>query len=351
MKSLLSTFVVSLGFMLIIIIIFDISEKFDDFLNTSATIGQIIGTYYVSFIPYMGMLLAPLFIFISVVVFTSRTAMRSEFVAILSSKVSIYRILLPYLITSTLLASVSWYGYHYALPNANKVRLEFENTYLRNAYNNTDTHIHFQDSPNTFVYFKSFNSRDSVGWQFSLEKFNEQGELYYKLRSPRVQWEGKKQSWRISNYTIRKIYSDEEDIKKGTVMDTSINITPKDFSRKTDYLENLTTPELEEFIAQERTKGSDMIANFEVKLYERNAFAFSIFILVIIGFSFSSKKVRGGIGIQIITALGIGIIYIFIQKVCTIYAANAGLSPILAVWFPNIFFALFAIRMLLKAGK
>ncbi len=82
---------------MLIIIVFDISEKIDDFLNTTATFGQIVSIYYLSFIPYIGMLLAPLFIFLSVVIFTSRTAMRSEFIAVLSSGVSINRILVPYI--------------------------------------------------------------------------------------------------------------------------------------------------------------------------------------------------------------------------------------------------------------
>ena len=336
---------------MLIIIVFDISEKIDDFLNTTATFGQIVSIYYLSFIPYIGMLLAPLFIFLSVVIFTSRTAMRSEFIAVLSSGVSINRILVPYIVASVLFACFSWLGYHYVLPHANKVRLDFENTYIRHKYRNTDRNIHFQDSPNTFVYFEHYNTQDSVGYKFALEKFNEQGELSYKLRSPRVTWNGKTKSWRISNYTIRHVSGLKEQLKHGTILDTSLNITPKDFSRKSDYLENLTTPMLKDFIAEEKIKGSGMIAHYEVKLYERNAYVFSIFILVIIGFSFASKKIRGGIGMQLIIALIVGFSYIFIAKICTIYAANAGLSPIVAVWFPNVLFGLLAARLLMRAGK
>ena len=350
-KSFLAHFVLSLGFIMLIIIVFDISEKIDDFLRTQPSLWTIISDYYVSFVPYIGMMLAPLFIFISVILFTSRTAMRSEYIAVLSSGVSFYRILVPYLITSIFLAGLSWYGYHYLLPKANKVRLDFENKYVRRTFRNTDRDIHIKDSENTFVYFQSYNAQDSVGHKFAMEQFNDNGELQRKITSPRVTWNSKTGTWRIANYSYRKINGLEEKLGKGTILDTLLNITPEDFGRKADLLENLTTPELKELIVVEQMKGSDMISSYRVKLYERDALVFSIFILVIIGFSFSSRKVRGGIGLHLITGLIMGFSFIFLSKITTVYAQNMGLAPLAAVWIPNIFFSMVATYLLLKAPK
>jgi len=344
--SIFGYFAIIFGLLMFIVIVFDISEKIDDFLSTTATLGQIIFVYYLSFIPYIGMMLAPFFFFLSMVIFSAVTANRSEFIVTISSGVSTLRLFVPFIFSAIIFSVFSWCGYHYILPFANKNRLQFENTYIKHKFRNTDRNIFIQDSPNTFVYFENYNVEDSVGYKFALEKFDSNGLLTYKLRSPRVTWNGGSQTWKISSYTSRTIGPSSEHLKMGTLMDTVLNISPKDFSRKSDYLENLTTPELKDFIASEKEKGSDMISNFEVKLYERNAYVFSIFILSVIGFSFSTKKVRGGLGLQIIKAISIGFGYIFIAKICTIYASNAGLSPLLAVWFPNILFGAYAFKLL-----
>ena len=53
---------------LIIVIVFDISEKIDDFLRSNVSVDKIIFDYYLNFIPYFGNLFSPLFIFISVLI-------------------------------------------------------------------------------------------------------------------------------------------------------------------------------------------------------------------------------------------------------------------------------------------
>ena len=66
---------------LLIVIIFDISEKIDDFLEHEVNVSAIIFDYYFNFIPYFGNLFSPLFIFISVIFFTSKMANDTEIIA------------------------------------------------------------------------------------------------------------------------------------------------------------------------------------------------------------------------------------------------------------------------------
>ncbi len=347
----LSSFFIGTSLFILIAIIFDTKEKLEDFLGGDATIGMIIKDYYLSFVPYIGMLLAPLFIFLSVVYCTSRLAMRTEIVAILNGGVSYYRFLRPYFIATTLLVFMSYYIYHEILPKANKQRLDFENAYIRNPYNNTNRNINIQLNKQTIAYVQSFNSRDTIGYKFALEKYNESGHLISKLNAPRIKWISKTNSWFIPSYKLRKFKNGKESFYKGSKLDTLIEMTPKDFGRKEDLLENLTTAELLSFIEEERLKGSDLVPAYEVVLHERTAKAFVIYILVLIGITLSAHKSRGGTGKHIVTGVLIAVSYFFISRVTVMYSMKAGLEPLLGAWIPNIIYGIIAFITLRLAPK
>lgn len=349
-KNFLVSFITLTSLFSLITIVFDISEKIDDFISSEATVSMIILEYYVSFVPYIAMMLGPLFIFLTVVFLTSRMAMRTEIVAILSSGISYYRFIRPYMIATTFLAFLVYGAYHYVLPMANKQRLEFENTYLRNAYRNYDKNIHMKLDNGDYVYLEHYNTKDSICYKFSIEHFVE-GNLLFKLRANRAVWNPKNKSWGLSNYFIREIDGDDERIRTGVFKDTTLALSPQDFGRKDDALENLTTPELEKYIEKEKKRGSPLIKQYEVKLYERTAKTVSIFVLVIIGICLSSRKTRGGTGLHIAFSIFLAVSYMFIEKVTTTYAINTGLAPIYGVWTPVVLYTIIAGYLLKKAPK
>lgn len=349
-KNFLVSFVVLTSLFSLITIVFDVSEKIDDFLNADATVWMIIFEYYVSFVPYISMMLGPLFIFLTVVFLTSRMAMRTEIVAILSSGISYYRFIRPYMIATAILSVFVYGAYHYVLPMANKKRLAFENEHIRHAYRNYDKNIHMKLDNGDYIYLEHYNTKDSICYKFAMESFTD-GELNFKLRTNRAVWNSKKKSWGLSNYFIRQIDGQDEYIREGVFMDTTIALVPQDFGRKDDAMENLTTPELEKFIEKEKKRGSPLIKQYEVKLYERTAKTVSIFVLVLIGICLSSRKTRGGTGLHIAFSIFLAVSYMFIEKVTTTYAINTGLAPIYGVWTPVVLYAFISAYLLYKAPK
>lgn len=347
----LSSFFIGTSLFILIAIIFDAKEKLGDFLSGDATIEIIIYEYYLSFVPYIGMLLAPLFIFLSVIYCTSRLAMRTEIVAILNGGVSYYRFLRPYFVATTLLVILSFFIYHDILPRANKKRLDFENAYIRSPYSNTNRNINIQLNKNTIAYVQSFNSRDTIGYKFALEKYNDNGELTSKLNAPRIKWMSKSQSWFIPSYNLRKFNSDKEYYFKGSKLDTIIEMSPKDFGRKDDLLENLTTIELMSFIDKEVLKGSDLVPSYKVVLHERTAKAFVIYILVLIGVTLSAHKSRGGTGKHIVIGILLAVSYFFLGRVTVMYSMKAGLDPFIGAWLPNVIYGTIAVITLRLAPK
>ena len=364
LKRFLGTYLLSNILIITIIIIFDISEKIDNFIY--ASLNEIIYDYYLNFIPFFLNLLSPMFTFIAVIFFTSRLAASYETVAILSSGVSYSRFLRPYMIGAGLIAITSLLLSHFAIPNASKIRQSFEDKYVNNAYQSKDNNIHRQINPGEFIYLESFNNNEKTGYKFSLEK-TKNGKLVYMLTADVIKWDSIKESWKVINYNERlipniklskiekqkigkkSIY--EEQLKFGAEKNISINFHPKELGRMESKVDVMTYPELKQFIKKEKEKGSSGIERFEVENYKRSAIPFSTFILTIIGVCLSSRKIRGGIGMHLALGLLLAASYELFLHISSIFAINGMLPPLAAVWLPNLVYGLIALYLYKTAQK
>jgi len=349
-RKFLGTFFFAIILILMIVIVFDISERMEDFLAKKPPLYEIVVDYYLNFLPFFANLFSPLFTFIAVIYFTSRMAYRSEIVAILSSGVSFRRLLRPYLISATVLALLSLYLNHFVIPQSNKIRLAFEEAYLRNPYRNEDRNIHRQISPGTFIYFNSYNNQRNTGYQFSLEKTNNGTRSYY-LKSDFIKWDSIKNKWSLENYFTRQISGMTEVTTKGAKLDTVFDFQPAEFGRRENKVETMKTPELSGFIDDEKKKGSSLIPIYEVEKHRRSAYPFATFVLTLIGASVSSRKVRGGIGWHIGLGLMIAFTYILFMQISTTFATNGIFPAAIAVWIPNVIYSVLALLMLRTAVR
>ncbi len=335
---------------ILIVVVFDISEKIDDFIGKEAPLKAIIVDYYFNFIPYFVNLFSPLFTFITVILFTSKMATRTEIVAILSSGVSYTRLLFPYMLSSVVIAVLSLYLNNFVIPHATKKRIQFEDRYVRNEFYNRDRNIHKQITPGNYIYLESYTIQTNTGYKFSIEHFNN-GRLDYKLMAENIAWDSIKNCWSINNYYIREIRGMDETIKKGIKFDTVLGFTPKEFGRKDNTIETMDYNELNEYIEAEHLKGSDNIEFYEIEKYRRISFPFATFILTLIGVSIASRKIRGGVGMHIGLGIFISFTFIMFMQVSTTFAASGLVSPLIAVWVPNFIFAFLALLLLKIAQK
>ena len=90
-RKFLGTFFFSLVLILCIVVVFDLSEKLEKFLENEAPLKASVFDYYKNFIPYFANVFSSLFTFISVIFFTSKMAYDSEIIAILSTGISFSR--------------------------------------------------------------------------------------------------------------------------------------------------------------------------------------------------------------------------------------------------------------------
>ena len=349
-KKFLGTFFFSISLILLIVVVFDISEKIDDFIEKDAPLRGIIFDYYLNFIPYFGNLFSPLFTFVAVIFFTSKMANNTEVISILSSGISFNRFLLPFMLSAGLLAVISFTLSNFIIPPANSERLEFENTYIKNPYKNRDKDIHMQIKPDQFIYMQSYNSKRNIGYKFSMEKF-ENNKLQEKLFCNYIKWNKTKENWTVYNYFIRKIDHLNEEIIEGDTLVLTINLNPDDFNVRRSMVETMNMFELNDYIKQERMKGSKNLVFHIIEQQKRFAYPFATLILTIVAVAMSSRKVRGGIGLHLGIGLLISFAYILFMQISTTFATNGDLSPIFAVWIPNLLFASLGLYLLKKAPK
>lgn len=350
-KKFLGTFFFTLLLIICIVIVFDISEKLEDFIERKAPLKAIAFDYYLNFIPYFANMFSPLFIFISVIFFTSKMASNSEVVAILAGGISFKRFLRPYLICAGFLAVLSFYLNNFMIPNANKKRLDFEEVYYRNKFRNFSQNIHMQIDTTSYIYMTNFVVDMNMGNNFSIERFDNEGKLEYKLLSDNARWDSTNSQWTISNYVERHIDGLNETITKGIRKDTVIDLHPSEFKRRTSFITTMDMFALNDFIEEAKFKGSKQVVNYEVEKHQRGAYPFATFVLTLIGVSISSRKVRGGIGMHIGIGLVISFSYIMFMQISSTFAINSGVPVIIAMWIPNILYSVLALYLLKKAPK
>ncbi len=337
-KKFLGTFFFIIILFIFIAVVFDFSEKIDDFLKHDTPLHAIIFEYYLNFIPYFMNLFSALFIYISAVYFTSRMAYNTEFVAILSSGTNFYRLLVPYMFVALILAAISFYLNGWVIPEGNKSLVDFESKYVNDPYLNSERNIHRQIAPGKFIFIRNFNNRNNTGNRFSLEKFDGE-ELKFKLLANKVEWVDSLQKWVVHRYQSRTYQGDKEFLDKGDTLLLDLGITPDYFGKKTASIATFNTPDLNQFIDEELLRGDKDVVYYQVEKYKRYSMPFSTFILVIIAFSLSSKRIRGGTGLHLGIGLVIAFGYILFLQFSTMFAIKSDLNPMLATWIPNIIFA------------
>ena len=350
-KKFITTFFVALLLIIGIVIIFDISEKIDDFVSKEAPLKAIIFDYYLNFVPYFMNMFSPLFVFITVIFFTSKMAADTEIVAILSCGISFHRMMVPYVFSALLIALFSLGLNLFIIPESNKTRLEFENQYVKQRFKGVGRNVHYQISPGEYVFAESFSSWNNTAYRFTLERIKD-NKLVSKISAESAVYDSTKGSWTLKKYFIRDYNEDLTDrVRSGKQIDTTLALSTKDFYLTENTVETLTYSELNELIDIQQMRGD---ANVKFALIEKNTrfvLPFSAFILTIMGVALSSKKRRGGIGWNIGIGIALAFTYILFLRFSQMFVHTGTLPPAIALWLPNVVFAIIAIILYRIAPK
>lgn len=351
LRKFIGTFVYSLGILLVISVVIDITEKVDDFMKHNLSFWQVVTEYYIGFVPHIAALLFPLFIFISVIFFTSKLAYKSEIIAILASGVSFKRFMRPYWVGAILFGTILYVANLWVIPRANRIRTTFENKYVGrqkdlNGINDKTLRI----DTVTYVTFRYYDPNFKTGSNFTLQRVRN-NQVYYKLKAESVAWDSTKKSWKLSYASERTINGLNEKLTR--LQDTMLKIplSPTEMVEEKNMQEAMTTSELNAYIKREELRGAEGLNVYYVEKYRRLSAGVAVVVLSLIGVIMSSRKVRGGSGLHMAVGIVISASYILFLQFSTVFSTKANLNPLLAVWIPNFVFGVLALYLYRRAPK
>ena len=336
-----------------IAIVIDVSEKVNKMIENEIPLSEI-AIYYLNFTVYFASSLFPIFLFLSVIWFTSKLANDTEIIAILSSGISFTRFLRPYIIGATIVSVFVLLMGFYIVPAASDGYNNFRYTYLKSGgkeqMQGDNTDVYKQINDNEFIYVNSFNNESKTAYNFSLERFKEE-KLAYKITAGRIQWNPKEKNYTLYDYTKRTVGVLNDKLEKAPEKKMKFSFELEDLAPVVYVAETLSLNKLVTFIDKERKRGSSNINVYLVVLYKKYSVPVSAFILTIIAVSVSAMKRRGGMGVNLAIGIAVAFSFVFFDKIFGVLAEKSDFSPLLAVWLPNIFFALLAIYLLRNAKR
>ncbi len=345
-RKFVGTFFFAIMILAVIACVIDLSEKLNDFIEHKAPISAVLN-YFKNFIPHISALLFPLFIFIATIFFTSKLAYKSEIIAILASGVSFQRFLRPYVVGAAFLCVLSYCANHWVVPAANRQRLDFENKYVHGKTFASDRNVHLRLSNSLYVYVMTYDYPANTGYNFTAEVIKG-NKVMEKIYAERISYDSVKKNWKLYNVRTRVNDGLKESLKYDEELVRAYPFKPMDLEEDEAVKDALTTPELNKYIAREKLRGRETLNFFYIEKHRRTAQPFAGFILTMIGVCIASRKVRGGSGLHLAIGIVISALYIMAMQFTTTFSANTGMSPILAVWIPNIIFGIVAIVLYLR---
>ena len=340
----LGTYFFSIALIISIAVVFDINEHIDKYLSKNAPAKEII-MFYVNFIPYYANLFSQLFVFISVIFFTTKLAENSEIIAMMSTGVSFKRLMRPYMISAAVICVLTFVMGAYIIPRGNVERVKFENTYRRRYAVTFTSNVQLEVDTGVIAYLSRYEDNVKTGYDFRLDKFVNK-KMISSLQAAMIQYDTLSEEpnhWIIKNYTERDLKGMREVITSGGRIDSIINMQPQDLLIQKGQQQTLTNPQLAQYIERQKQRGFANIQAFEVEYYQRGASSFAAFILTAIGLSLSEKKKKNGMGISLGIGLLLSFAYIMFQTISATFAIQANFPPMLAVWIPNIVFMFIAV--------
>ncbi len=337
-KDFLKTYFFVVLMLILVVLVLDFTEKNDAFIRNQVPAKYIL-IYLGNYGLYLNNLLTPITVFISVIFITSKMAGRTEIVAILSSGTSFVRMLMPFLAGAAMIGIAAFLLNGWVLPGATAGVTEFKSRWLEDSKFYTEQNIHIKVAPDVYAYISRYYTSGNTGYQFTLEQIRD-GQLLAKLSADRIVWDTAINSWSVKNWRLRVLKEGGEEYTTGESLDTLLSITPGDFDLPTNHHETLKLPDLERQIRIMEDRGADNVNFYKIEKYVRFMSPFAAIVLTFIGVIVSSRKTRGGSGFQIALGFLLAFVYIIFFLLSRTFAEAGTAYPILAVWLPNIAFAL-----------
>lgn len=343
-----------IGCLIVFFVVLHYVEYVDDFFDRGASMSQVFLEYYPSFVPDIVRLTSPLAVFLSCVYLTGKLSQQLQLAALQASGVSLYRLLVPYLLVALAISGFMFWFNGWIVPKTNQRVIEFEQKYLKNQQNQLDpSDIHRQNSPEILVSVGFYDRVAEVAHKVSIQHFADDRRLTARLDARRMAWvDSLGGIWRLQDVTERTFDAEGRMVfTKRESIDTTLTIYPRDLARTEREVESMTIPDARNYIDALRRSGANNTGRTLVGYQSKFAYPLANVIVVLIGMPLASVRRRGGQAIQIGLGLLIAFFYLSIMKLVEPFGYSGEVSPEVAAWSPHVLFALLGIVLLVRARR
>lgn len=340
-----------LAVLIFVYVIIDFSQKSDEFTDHGATILQVLQIYYLNYIPEMIRLVTPVAVFVATLLLTGQMADRLEIVAIKAAGISLYRFSIPYLIFGIFAVGVVSYLDGFVVPKSNAIRVKFERQYLGSQSEKVERDkIYREESANSILLVNYFDPKQKVGYKIKFFRFKD-GNIVQTLNATRMEWQDSSKTWKLIRGYERDYQKDGYKLVEFNTRDTTLNVMPLDLARSSSDVDQLTYPEIIQYISSLEKSGASGIDLPKVQFYSKLSYPFSIIVVILIGLSMAAAKKRGGRWVNVAYALAIAFIYLALMKISEPFGYSGEMPPLLAALLPHAIFFCTGIVLLLTAKK
>ncbi len=351
LRNLISVTILVLFLLILIFILVHFSENIDDFTDRGATFRQIWIDYYIPYIPEIVRLVLPVAVFTACLLHTGKMAQRLEIIALKAAGVSLYRLMLPFLMFAILAGGIVSYLDGFVVPGANKKRIAFERQYLMTSSDRVDTNkIYRQESPNTLLSINYYAPEEQVGYRVQLFRF-ENTRVTETLEVGRMQYDDSLSVWKMFNVTRRKMTSNGYHEFQTPRVDTTFTILPRDLARTTSDVFQLTYPEILDYIDSLKRIGAGSVGLPKIQFYGKLFYPLSILVVTILGVALASVKRSSGTGFILGAGLAVSFLYLALMKIIEPFGAAGTIDPLVAALIPHGLFFVISIGVLIKTPK
>jgi lipopolysaccharide export system permease protein len=351
-KQFLQTVLFGLLAFILIFVIIDMMENLDDFIDQNVPY-NLIFQYYIVFIPEIIRLMLPVSVLLSCLFTVGKMTNLSELTAMKASGLSMYRFMIPFLITAFFISLFSIYFGGYVVPMANKHKVYIEQTYMKKGLVSAGFNIFFQDTDTRIVTISRFDVANGQANNVSIQNFdqNDITKMDSRIDAVRMKYDSSDHSWILFN-GIKRIFNNEVDSTQTFARDTleSLHFSPSDVIKKQRKPEEMSLSELKDYANEQLRTGNDP-TRILIEYHSRIAFAFASLVVVLFGLPISAGKRRGGLAIQFGLSILMTFVYLVFMKISQAFGKNGVLQPFLTAWFANFIFLAGALLNIYRVRK
>jgi len=336
---------------LMLLQVFTLFELLGDILRNRIS-PLVVGEYLLNVAPFFLYNVTHLSILLAVLITFGLMQRSNEITAIKATGISIYRVIVPVLVVSTVLAGGLFFFDQFYLPHANKRQDALRNLIKgkpAQTYLNPDRKWIFGQH-STIYYYQFFDSERNQFGNLSVFQFDPTTfQLTNRVYADQAHWEERLHRWVCTQGWARSVHgsaiADYRTFDVGTF--ASISEPPGYFKKEVRQSSEMNYDELRRYIRDLQQSGFDVV-RLKVQLQEKFAFPFNTLIMAILAIPFSLAAGKRGAIAGVATAVGIGVLYMTMSRLSESMGNVSQLPPILAAWAPDVIFGLAGGYLILK---